>query len=1041
MGGYSNFSADSSVMAAVTPTTMTEPGQRRPSMESAKSYHSRISVDRRLISRQSNPHSMSSATSSSMASRQSKRSRRMNQKKRMNSLIKSTHGRSMTLSDASSICSATTSLSDKCDTDDGESNVDDVESNGGSAARSVKESRFYGWGEYSDSSFSETGSVAQSVAPENDVDLFVAFPDADECEASVSESAASGGKFEDIVLEDEYDSRRPWRKPPPGLVKNKNEISSSTVCEEDIKELGGLDAIEVGSKMTKFSSLGSGSKTTNHLAMPPSVVPPKIGTIISTNGSESGSTTSRRSFQSGSDVSELVLAQAALKESEIALSEEREHKRGSIGLSVSTIKTDFIPKQAYRKPEPFLPGLTFERKFTQSNRNISNISLGSMMTWKEEQQSWRTFHTASVLKEEEEEDDEEGEENQNSVVVVEKDEVGQNEKINKSYQNPPFQVNIQDIVESQLTSTSDNNGHTIDEKNPRKTSALSMTSTATESTSTSNNNGRVIEEVKSRRILAPSKPSAAAMVAKEEEEKEMERRSSSPSSSQSSSSTNRPPRSTASSSTQSKVSAIRPPQTTSSTGRSSPSSVSTGRSSPSLVSTPRSSRSISSTSRSSRSMSSTTSSSSISEVEMTSMSLNLEEQGLIPPLAKAKTKKDIKKIMKRRSSITQELAVVNEFEEEDNWDDYSAANSSAQKNQEAKDQDESDQDESDQDGGSNMTRIDRNAERDRFAELQHLHDESDSEVGTDTEIDIPTNRRRNSTVGSSLVSSTVTSHVSKSVKRCSTVCKRNYFRHKYSLYLSVLIALIVVLGTVLTLYIFVNKAPSSTPSPSPPPSRTLQGKALNTEFPTLSPTWRTKTNNPTPYKLPFEDEESFMTNNPSLSPTILTDDLLHNYGNDTGTTNLTSPLSPMSNEETDTANITDSAPSASDEETDAVNIEVPISTTSNEETDTDNTTDSAPSTSDEETDAGNIEVPIFPMNDDETDATNTLVVTNSNENSFPVKSEFDSAQARNFDESTKASSDITPSPTSFTMWPTPLDTYSKRFPPPTPTYYDIYDAI
>lgn len=329
---------------------------RRQSMESARSYHSRVSSNRHRRS------DKSYASITSNGSQRSRRSEMMRRKKNMSHLIKSTQGSGMILFEGNS------------------ENGDVKDSN--SPAAQAKESKFYGWGECSDSAFSESGSEAQSA--KDKIELYVAFPDGEELDASVTDSALSQ-QFEDVIMEDEYDSRRPWLKAPEVDQVSYESISRSSMYDGD-SDIHVIGIAEDESRRTKVSTLSGihslvKSKSKNDKQINAS---PKVGTLISTkeNGSENGK--SNDDIISGSDISELLEAKAALRHAQFSLagysSSHSKSTNKNSAFSISSLKADKImySTPVYRRPEPFRPGPAFEKKFAQSNRNLSNVSLGSM---------------------------------------------------------------------------------------------------------------------------------------------------------------------------------------------------------------------------------------------------------------------------------------------------------------------------------------------------------------------------------------------------------------------------------------------------------------------------------------------------------------------------------------------------------------------------------------------------------------------------------------------------------------------------------------
>ena len=205
-------------------------------------------------------------------------------------------------------------------------------------------------------------------------------------------------KFEDVEIEDEYDSKRPWRRAPP-----EKQISFETESSSHGRGIEYDDNIYNHKDKAKASSMDSSSrkKITLTSSQHDNDNTSKIGTIVSTNIEDRvrHDNKSTKSFKSGSDVSELIEATAALK-SHFALTITSNpplftySSRRESHLSVSSLKSDNIfgtNTPIYRKPEPFRPGLVFERKFKNEKRNYSHaslVSLGSMVGhWNNERSS------------------------------------------------------------------------------------------------------------------------------------------------------------------------------------------------------------------------------------------------------------------------------------------------------------------------------------------------------------------------------------------------------------------------------------------------------------------------------------------------------------------------------------------------------------------------------------------------------------------------------------------------------------------------------
>ena len=210
---------------------------------------------------------------------------------------------------------------------------------------------YYGWGEpaYSESNFSQDDSQylsSQDGSVKSNQMLFAEFPDRQRCDASLTESQATGSKAEDVMVEDEYDPKRPWKKRPVELELEMDQRSERSIA---MSVLSGSDA---GSVFMDTATMGAVEQNSID-------VKGTRGEADTTkSGAQNDDEKSARSGKStkslNSDISELNVAKEALRISSKSTAniERQVNPRG-----ITKLDSDFtLTAPSFRKPEPFRPG-------------------------------------------------------------------------------------------------------------------------------------------------------------------------------------------------------------------------------------------------------------------------------------------------------------------------------------------------------------------------------------------------------------------------------------------------------------------------------------------------------------------------------------------------------------------------------------------------------------------------------------------------------------------------------------------------------------
>ena len=953
---------------------------KRNSMETAKSYHSRVSATNTFklrAARTSNRSLMSNhshSTQNSSVSHSSKRSEMMRRKKSLNHLIRGTSGRSIMLFEGNS------------DTNSCVESIDPPEDGTlGNRTAAPKESKFYGWGE-DDSCYTE--SEPEPIRKDEDsVELYVAFPEKDQREASIAESSLISqneeGTMTDVMMDDEFDSKRPWRKAPTAAKRSSlpSETGNSSMNRSFSGDNGTIlegksKYVEEQSKQT-MSSLSSESRKRiikNQIEQVKNK--PKIGTVITTDENTKRHYLRERFLEqehkSGSDISEVIEATDALKRSQAALAgtiRRNNSFSSNSQRSHRTIDTNYTNSSPiYRKPEPFRPGPAFERKFTQTNRMISLGSFGqqyscSTLGTHGTRQSLTIGNQQSSFMALEEGD--ERDEDEDDEVMVSPD----------TYSSRESQIFNGEGKEAFLSNGSRH--------------SLSLHS---------------LEEIEG---VPSTRRSIASTTFSIDEESSMER--------------------FRSSRRQSRVSltslnSIEGSETFSATRRPSRLSMSSF----SVLEGPVAFRS--------------------SEVSKDSFASDTNEDGLeeFPSVGENKSndienpevkENDALKEAPRKKELDasnrpSDLQKVDEVEAENNWDASSNATNNTSLKQDAIVTKDDASNENSYEGGLDLLGQNRAEERNKLMAISHMMFPSDSDVGSKgTDENDPSNNTalRRSQMRLRRRSLSSLSGVNESIKRATTVFKRSCFRNRIGFSLAMLITVIILLAVILGMVLYNRMYNSNLPTLPPTsneqvtasPSRNPKSQKVDETIIIFQPIDSKPTSLPT--YLPTKSSQPSQSHAPTLSPTT--------------TASPTITISPTTT--------TSQAPTTT-------TSQAPITTTSQAPTLSPITTN-APST----TSSSIMTAP--PVTGNTTKVSNqTDPFTLTNET---ISSEYDvldqdyikeldqiipesnlALESKNYDPQETRTHLRSPSPNVFTMWPTPVDTYTMVYPPP-PNKKDLREQI
>jgi hypothetical protein len=266
---------------------------------------------------------------------------------------------------SSSSSSGTPSGSDTSSNNAEESLSEKTESQGSTSCgipyptASKKSLIYYGWGDIppSESNFSQDDSQyisSQDGSIRSNRMLFAEFPDRQRCDVSLTESQATGGngmQVEEVMVEDEYDTKRPWKKRPVDLEMDEEQRSERSFA---VSALSGSDT---GTVFVDVAAPGPGpveNKPHN-----PENTKSSMGDNLdlgepAAQSDEGKSVKSARSSLN-SEISELNVAKEALQKSSIALSnvQRQVYPRN---MSMRSGSDFTLTSQPFRKPEPFRPG-------------------------------------------------------------------------------------------------------------------------------------------------------------------------------------------------------------------------------------------------------------------------------------------------------------------------------------------------------------------------------------------------------------------------------------------------------------------------------------------------------------------------------------------------------------------------------------------------------------------------------------------------------------------------------------------------------------
>jgi len=252
----------------------------------------------------------------------------------------------------------------------------------------AKVDKFYGWGQISESNYSQDGSYyGSSIAAsmKSNRELHVGFSDQKRCDASLTESQASRSVVEDAIVEDEYDPKRPWKKKP---------IQLDQKSEESVA-MSALSGSESGSV---FGGIGKHQSDSKKMAK---------GEKLSLADAKSDSGKSVKSTRSSlnSDVSEMKIAKEALRKGAVGFSgiPRRPVYPRAMSIHSESEFTLTTQAQSFRKQEPFRPGPSGGLSKSVSSATLgifhseAHKSLGVPVQNPPARGCLRTFSTTSFL--------------------------------------------------------------------------------------------------------------------------------------------------------------------------------------------------------------------------------------------------------------------------------------------------------------------------------------------------------------------------------------------------------------------------------------------------------------------------------------------------------------------------------------------------------------------------------------------------------------------------------------------------------------------
>ena len=251
-----------------------------------------------------------------------------------------------------------------------------------------KMENFYGWGQISESNYSQDGSYyGSSIAAsmKSNRELHVGFSNQKRCDASLTESQASRSIVEEALVEDEYDPKRPWIKKPMQLDQK----------SEESVAMSALSGSESGSVFIGNANYHSDSKK---LA--------KGGKFsFAVAKSDTGKSVKSTRSSLNSDLSDLKIAKEALRRGAVGFSgvpRRPVHPRAMSIISESEF-TLTSQAQSYRKQEPFRPGPAGALNKSASNSTLemfyseAHTSLGVPVQTPPARSHLRSFSTTSFM--------------------------------------------------------------------------------------------------------------------------------------------------------------------------------------------------------------------------------------------------------------------------------------------------------------------------------------------------------------------------------------------------------------------------------------------------------------------------------------------------------------------------------------------------------------------------------------------------------------------------------------------------------------------
>ena len=252
----------------------------------------------------------------------------------------------------------------------------------------AKLENFYGWGQISESNYSQDGSYyGSSIAAsmKSNRELHVGFSNQKRCDASLTESQASRSIVEDALVEDEYDPKRPWIKKPTQLdQKSEESVAMSALSGSD----SGSIFIGIAKHQSNSKKMAKGEMSS-----------------FADAKSDTGKSVKSTWSSLNSDLSDLKIAKEALRKGAVGFSgvPRRPVQPRTMSILSESEFTLTTQAQSYRKQEPFRPGPSGALNKSESNSTLemfhseAHKSLGVPVQNPPARSHLRTFSTTSFM--------------------------------------------------------------------------------------------------------------------------------------------------------------------------------------------------------------------------------------------------------------------------------------------------------------------------------------------------------------------------------------------------------------------------------------------------------------------------------------------------------------------------------------------------------------------------------------------------------------------------------------------------------------------